>query len=107
VNKLFQNTAFNLGFWGGITLFALLNMSSYSKSYEDYVNLQSNISAGGYNGGFPFMMYKTEIGYLNNSYVVWSGLVGNILITLVFSFVLGLIFKFVWLKIVSRRSPLK
>ncbi|MDQ3181583.1 MAG: hypothetical protein M3Q33_13810 [Acidobacteriota bacterium] len=109
MNKLFQNTAFNLGFWCGLVLFAFINFLSYIKaihefSTADFAIAPIRFSSGGYSFGFPFILYKTEIGYPNHFYFVWSGLIANILIAIVFSFIVGFVVNFMWSKIVSRRS---
>ena len=104
MSKLFQNNAFSLGFTVGFILIILINFVNSIISYQNF--LQSKFSAGGYIIGFPFTFYKVEIGFLNYFYFIWFGLFADILIALIFSFLLGLTFKFVWSKISSRRTKL-
>lgn len=105
MNKLFQNESFNLGFWSCITLFGLLNIFSYKSSNE--LPIDSNIrlaDVGGYNIGFPFTLYKAEYGYPFQFYFVWTGLISDILICLIFSLVIGLTLKIIWSKISSQHT---
>ena len=47
--------------------------------------------------GFPFAIY--ESGTMSHlSRFIWAGVVANFFLTVVFSFILGLIFKFIWSK---------
>src|SRR3712207_321621 len=108
MHKLISYAAFKIGFWSGIFLFVVLNLLSYELSRHKYDTLPIKFAdAGGYEMGFPFTLYVWSFGYPFNFYFVWSGLIADILIALVFSFVLGLIFKFVWSKSASRRLNLK
>lgn len=82
VKKLFESEIFYLGFWLGTILFFFLNASSYESSFENQANSEISFSAGGSIIGFPFTMYKAEIGYLNHYCFVWSGLIADILIAI-------------------------
>jgi hypothetical protein len=105
MKKLFHNKAFILGFWGGIGLFSLLNCLSLIVSYNEYQ--KRAISAGAYYIGFPFKANLTYIGNPSVTEILWVGVVADILIALICSFAMGLVFKFVLLKIASRPSFLK
>ncbi len=108
MNNLSERRAFNLGLWCGIVLFVVLNVLNYSNSRDCFLNSEIDFLSGdGCFSGFPLLMYNGGLASPNGSNIIWSGLIGNILIALVFSFVLGLIFNFVSSKIFSRRSPLK
>ena len=108
VSKLFKNSGFTLGFSIGICLFAFLNYLSYIISYSKFTNPgKIRFSGGSYTAGFPFPFYQAIIGLPNSFYFDWIGLIVDILIAVAFSFILGLIFKFVWSKISSRRVILK
>ncbi len=108
MNNLSESRAFNLGLWCGIVLFVVLNVLNYSNSRDCSLNSQIYFLSGDdCISGFPLFMYNRGLASPNGSYIIWVGLIGNILIALVFSFVLGLIFKFIWSKIATRRSPLK
>lgn len=56
--------------------------------------------------GFPFN-YIQKSGLFAESNIFLVGVIVNILITLIFSFLIGLIFQFTWSKISSPSSPLK
>ena len=99
MKNLFQNTAFILGFWGGISLFVFLNYISYMASYSKYDKGRMVMSGGGYYIGFPFKAHYTYIGYPSGTEILWIGLVADILITLTCCFVIGLILKSVWARI--------
>jgi hypothetical protein len=103
MNKLFRNTAFNLGFWIGLCLFAFLNYLVYVITYNEFVRSIRMFSAGGYWAGFPFGFYQVIIGNPNNTYFSFVGLILNVVVALISSFIIGLIFKFIWLKLNSHR----
>lgn len=56
--------------------------------------------------GFPFA-YHQESSLVNSAGYLWFGVIADTLIAIIFSFVIGLIFRFVWSKISSRRIELK
>jgi len=51
--------------------------------------------------GFPFALYESGT-ILHLDEFIWAGVVADISIAIVFSLMLGLIFKYVWSKISSR-----
>lgn len=103
MSKLFQNKAFKLSFSCGLILSVLINYLSYVKSYYDFTHPQFEFSVGSYSAGFPFPFYIAVIGFPNHFYFIWIHLITDILIAVVFSFIIGLIFRFVWSKISPRR----
>ena len=103
MNKLFQNTAFNLGFYSGLCLFAFVNYLSYVISYNEFINREMKFSAGGYRYGFPFTLYQEIIGYPNSFDIIWSGVIANAVVALIGSFLIGLIFKIIWSRITTNR----
>ena len=62
---------------------------------------------GGYEIGFPFTFYRWEFGYTSGSHFVWFGLITDILVAIAFVYIVGLIFRFIWSSISSRRLSLK
>jgi small basic protein len=94
MKKLFQNTAFIIGFWSVIIILLVLNI------IPSETNKFSNIII---DRGFPFLMYREGISSNYSTYVFWSGLVANIVIALVCSFAVGLSFKLIWSRITSRQ----
>jgi hypothetical protein len=107
MKKLFQNTAFNIGLWSSLTLFVALNFLSYVSAIYEYNIRQTQeirLSASSYMFGFPFPIYVVSIGNPNAEHLHWESIVVNTLITVICSFVVGLIFKSAWSKI--RNSPL-
>ena len=54
IKNLTRNTAFILGFWGGLGLFTFLNYLSYMISYREYDKGRMIIFGGGYHIGFPY-----------------------------------------------------
>ncbi len=94
MKNLFQNTAFIIGFWGGIIIFVILNIMPST------TNQFSNITT---DRGFPLLAYRTNLSSNYSTYVFWSGLIADIVIALFSSFVVGFGFKFIWSKITLRR----
>jgi hypothetical protein len=100
VNKFFNNR-FGLGFSSGIFLFAVFNYISYILSEG-----QSTHTYDRFGFGFPFFVYDYK-SYVAKEGINEVGLILTIMCSLFFSFLLGLIFKFVWSKTLSRRTELK
>ena len=106
MKKLLQNKSFDFGFVFGFVLFGLINYLTYTKSYNDLINPPISgirFSLGYYKIGFPFSFYTAVFGNPNWDYFDWLGLITDIFIAVIFSFFLGLLFKFAWSKISSRR----
>ncbi len=99
MNKLFQNKAFDFGFFYGISTFITLNFLSYLFNKIDCADCS-------YKFGFPFYLHEYG-GFTTVDEFIWFGLIADIFIGVVFSFTVGLVFKFIWSKIFSHRSPLK
>ncbi len=110
MNKLFKNIFFKFCFCAGFILFAAINLLSFIRAFNicRYASYCDR-----YDVGFPYVMFKTYERYtektgLSNHYdVVWFSLIVDILITLIFSFLIGLILKLIWSKVAFRRLPLK
>ncbi len=111
MKNLIKSKMFFVGFIIGAILFVALNLLSDSTT-SYYVHQY----------GFPFSFHEWKLGdsisqvgnlplYEYETIIVdrfiWIGFIGNIFVTVIFSFVVGLVFKFVWSKIVSRRLHLK
>lgn len=48
--------------------------------------------------GFPFFYYERCEGLVSTKQIFWNGLYANLFVAVLFSFIVGLIFKFVWSK---------
>lgn len=101
--KLSRHNAFIWGFSVGAIISMFVNLLSYVKSLHAYNTRPIKLSAGYYGGGFPLHFYEAHIGYPNHLNFHWTLFLFDILMAIIFSFILGLIFKFVWLKIASRK----
>ncbi len=97
MRKLFQDTAFGSGFMSGISLFIGLNIYSLAANYGECIDCYGRF-------GFHFPLEDSGNLLVN---IMWFGLIADILFALIFSFVVGLIFKSIWSKIISRRLNLK
>jgi hypothetical protein len=93
MNKFFRETAFNIGFTIGILLFIGLNFYSLDANYGRCIDCFGE-------SGFPFS-WMDRGWFLQR--ILWFGLIADILFALFFSFLLGLIFNFVWSKMSARR----
>lgn len=109
MKNLIRSKIFFVGFLIGAISFFTVNLLSDSTT-SNYVHQY----------GFPFSFHEWKIGdsfsevgnlRLYETVIVdrfiWLGLIGNIFVTVVFSFFVGLVFKLVWSKIASRRLQLK
>ena len=89
-----KNKVFVVGFALGIIIVALLNYFSYM--YSD----RPDISHAIHTFGFPFSVYQYG-GYSYNEEILWTGLIGTILIAFGFSFAMGKISDLIWKKVTS------
>lgn len=92
----FQNRAFNLGFLIGF--FLMVNINYFSQFSRPKINIIHDP----HRIGFPFTAYEWD-GYFQPASILWFGLTADIFIAVTFSFLLGIIFKFVWSKIRARK----
>lgn len=97
--KLYD-TAFKVGFSFGILLMVLANF--YTSFPDGGINRGGAICFDCYETwGFPFAMHESgTILHLNQ--FIWAGVVANISVAIVFSFISGLILRFVWSKFKSK-----
>ena len=105
--KFLKNKTFIFGFFVGIVIAIFLNI------YQIYTTENSPCHHCTYWYGFPLPFYERYVtscefsgGLSFGCYVSefsWIGTIANILVAIFFSFVLGLIFKFVWSKIAARK----
>ncbi len=56
--------------------------------------------------GLPFRSLETG-GQAFDSRIIWLGFIGNILTAALFSFTVGKMFKFLWVKLISKNSTLE
>src|SRR5688572_11398378 len=96
-SKLFKNKIFLFGFIIGIITFICLNYYSIMLAFEDMcLHCIRNF-------GFPFYFYESGT-IAHYEEITYSVLIINILIAITCSFLIGLIFKFVWSKISARNE---
>lgn len=88
-----------LGFCIGIMIFLILN---FLLSFE--TNAFSNITT---DYGFPFPACRTNLSSNDSRYVLWFGLIANIVIALAGSFAIGKGMEAVWSKIALRSPSIK
>ncbi len=93
MSKFFRETTFNIGFTIGILLFIGLNFYSLDANYGGCIDCFGE-------SGFPFS-WMDRGWFLQR--ILWFGLIVDILITIISSFILGLVFRFVWLKIAPQK----
>lgn len=108
-----SNTQKNKGFKYGFKVGIILSLFAQSISFLSYfLSLFNFGSRPGivihqfWDIGFPFSMYYGMYDLFHGD-LNFRGIVGNILIAIIFSIAVGLIFKFSWSKISSRRVTLK
>ena len=96
--KMIRAKAFGAGLAIGLLLFISVN-------YFDYITKNMFVCDDCMlSFGFPFTLYQ-EGGFITIKEVLWFGLIADILIAIIFSFIVGLIFRFVWSKF--QPNPLK
>ncbi len=97
MNKLIQNKMFKLGFFIGILFFICANI------YTALPDRKGGICFDCYETyGFPFALHESGT-ILHLDEFIWAGAVADISMAIVFSLILGLIFKYVWSKVSLRR----
>lgn len=95
MSKLIKDKVFLLGFFSKIFLFLSLK-------YLNFTREKFTCDDCRYQYGFPFYLYE-EGGFVTVERFIWSGLFFDIVIALICSFLIGLIFKFVWAKISANK----
>ena len=102
------NKAFKVGFGVNILIFVILNIISFIVSYNKYMDRETKFAHDGYSWGFPFVMYEDFTGYPTSN--IGFSLEGTVLNTFIIAgcgFVLGLLFRFTWSKLVVQGKVLK
>lgn len=90
-----QNSSFIFGFGTAFITFIILNLFCKRFEYQMFVTV--------INIGFPFSMYRGVVSGHSVYYFIWSGLIANFVIAILFSFVVGLLVKYFWSKFTSAR----
>ncbi len=102
MNKFNLEKGFKLGFLISLFLSVGLNLLTLK------LILVTSCNYCGRSVGFPFRFYEdSKYGEQFQSSIIWFALISDVFILLIFSFIIGLIFNFIWSKISSRSSPLK
>jgi len=52
--------------------------------------------------GFPFYLYEKG-GFFTVNQFIWSGLIADVLISILLSFVAGIVLKFIWGKLTTKK----
>lgn len=98
MKDLVRNRAFIIGFAFGIFLVFLAN-------FYTLLPQRGSICFDCYETwGFPFAMFESGT-MLHLNQFIWAGVVANFFLTIVFSFLIGFVFRFVWSKFQTK--PLK
>lgn len=104
MSKLFKERAFRYGFLLGFILFLIIHVYNFWEIMTIVEPVSSQISIGLiYYFGFPFPIFEWNHYSPIARQFYFLGLAVNMLIALIFSIVLGLIFKFIWSKISARK----
>ncbi|HEX8369634.1 MAG TPA: hypothetical protein VF604_13905 [Pyrinomonadaceae bacterium] len=109
MNNSVENKGFKRGFKTGIILSLFAQLFSFLNYLFSLINSENHpgvVVHGFWGIGFPFSMYYGMYDIFHGD-LNFTGLVGNIAVAIIFSFILGLIFKFVWSKSASRHLNLK
>lgn len=97
MKNLIKNKAFDIGFIIGMFLFILINL------WVEKIRRGTGICFDCVEEyGFPFFYLETG-GNPSFMKILWIGLIGDIFIAIFFSFIIGLIFKFLWSKPSSKQ----
>ena len=96
MKNLIKNKPFIFGFVFGIFLMILANI------YLAIIDIANFCSDCYLTLGFPYPIYRNSA-ISGFEKFVWTSILPNILITIIFSFLIGLLFKFVLLKIISKK----
>lgn len=108
MSRLFKNRAFKVGFSIGVILFLIIHFVDFLAVMNIEEPVTSQISIGlVYYFGFPFPIFEWNHYSPIARQFRFFGLVANIFVAAVFSFVLSFISKFVWSQISSHRVKLK
>lgn len=108
MSKVFQNRAFKYGMILGLSISLLAQLIYLIHIFLVIgFNSQPEISVHYFwEIGFPFPMFYGWYGFLNGHFSL-AAFIGNTLLAIIFSLVVGSIFKFVWSKISLCRTELK
>jgi tryptophan-rich sensory protein len=109
VRNLIKNRSFLIGFVCGLLLFLCANILIFLNSHCHHCVRVA---------GFPLVFWEQFMGNINFTPEKGSSnndfenfypfnLISDIAIAIIFCFVIGLIFKFIWSKILSSRTELK
>lgn len=99
MSKFLKNRAFYCGFVLSIILFLFIQIYSY---VDLVIKQEKLIHISGIDVDIIRFWDFPLPNFYGNNFVIF-GIVGNILIALVFSFIAGSIFKFVWAKSLARK----
>ena len=97
MKRLILNRVFVIGFMIGLIVVGIVN-----KLTANSTQFASDCGYW-YKYGFPFLQYETCDDLISVKHILWVGLFGNILFALCFSFLFGLICRFVYAKFTSVR----
>lgn len=99
MSKLLKNQAFKYGMFSGVVSSLAVQLFTYIDLLiiKERLSHLSGISICIISSwGFPFPIFY------GGDFILF-GFIGNVLVTMIFSLILGLIFKFAWSKIVSQK----
>jgi len=104
MSKLIKDKVFRKGVFSGFAIFLAVQIISYLVYLiSSIINFQSGISIHVFwDIGFPFSMYYGMFSIFQGSFA-FVAFLGNMIVGIIFSFINGLIFKFVWSNISARK----
>lgn len=91
MKNFLKEKSFLIGFLFGLSLTVLTNYYDYQS--ENMFSCDDCILSLGY----PFTFYR-EGGFVTIKEIVWVGLISDVFIAIIFSFIVGLLFKLIWSK---------
>lgn len=95
MKKLIKSSIFMVGFLCGIPMF-LFSMVTLDRQ-DQIICFDCQMPVG-----FPFAYYQSE-GFVEPARYLWFGLIGDVVFGIIFCFMIGLIFKFVWEKFTAKK----
>ena len=102
MNKFYQGKGFKLG------VLVSLFMSLAPNLFILKLILVTHCNYCQHSVGFPFRFYEdSKFGGQFKQDILWSGLIADIFILIIFSFVIGLVVNFIWSKFATPQINLK
>ncbi len=92
--NLFRSKPFIFGIVAQLFIMLLANLQEFGFSCDHCEAVR----------GFPFSFYRDfGYGFSYKNYILWFGLIANILVTVITSLIAGMAFKLIWESVLQRR----